>query len=422
MKKIIVLGFLLKFCVCWQIAHRLGNLHYQMSKDYGIEDYTELIIDEETNKTILINFGSSTANNFKALVIKNTVKNLDVSDMEENFSYLIDAFEILDFNGDIPIVSNLIIANRLDIIDRVLSSRNFSNVQTLQILPENFYSRPKSFEKVKFDFLRSFPNLQSLLTTDHNFSTFESKFEFNQNLRALNFSRNGIKHLANDTFSNVKMLENLNLEGNSLKQLDSNIFAANKNLEELNLSKNKLSELPEQIFWENAKIKKLWINDNQIAKLSSKLFSNLTELEEIDMHENQIEEIPQNLFLGNFKLMKVEFRKNRIKFIPREIFKCLTELEEVRFGYNQIKSLDAIFKDSSKLKLADFDRNEIFYISPEIFHKNTQLKECKKNDRCGFPNNPCTFTVADASDIKYCVSNWNKAIFWLGSGKSLDLY
>lgn len=354
----------------------------------------ELKIGGKSGRTTLKLLGNSTKENVEEIIIRNFNGNADNSDIE-----------------DLPKVNKLILISRdLEFIDEAFFDKTFPNIKQVEV--PGFASDPH--KELELDFLNSFPAIEIFLMNNHKFSTFAEDFKFNQNLKELNIASNSIKYLPREIFSNSQYLKSLDLSDNQIEKLDYKIFNGNLNLEVLNISNNNITELPERIFWKTKKMKELRIDFNKIKRIPSKLFLRLKDLENVTMKGNEIEEIPKNLFVNTKKLSKVDFRYNYIKFIPPKLFEGKTELTEVNFWDNNIKSLDAIFKDCSKLKNIYFQFNKITKISPEVFHPNFTLSECD----CGFRSNPCTKGRANENtDIEKCVENWHKTIAWMKIGE-----
>lgn len=378
----------------WYFVERVGAVASNHDESY--RGFVELIIDEKSGQIKSHRLhGNVENNNFTKILIRKFDSNLNLT----------------RFKIDFPNVNFLLVMHRdMKVIEKLFRGKSFPAIAEIKIISEKHNHRFVSDRRnaLYMSFLGSLPDIESVVLSHHNFRTIVSDLETNLNMKNMEISLNKIEYLKKRTFSNFKKLEKLNIRGNFLEKLNENIFDENLELKLLDVSSNELSSLPEQIFCRNIKLQKLLIFKNYIKKISPNLFEKLGELMEINMSENQIDGIPENLFVHNLQLKIVKFSQNKLKAIPKKLFQGLAQLEQVRFDGNQIVSLDAVFKDTIRLKSTYFGKNEINKISPEIFPRSF--------NHCIFRRNPCSRDSKSACNIENCFQNWNYTFFMMENG------
>lgn len=197
------------------------------------------------------------------------------------------------------------------------------------------------------------------------------------NLISLDVSRNKIKMLQPNVFQNTYLNE-VNLSRNALKELIKDTFSDLSILEVLDLSHNHLMGINNGAFDNIPRLKKLFLNDNKLSSYKGDFFQNMdndTDLHTLDLSGNALTYLYPESFMYHPQLKIVSFSRNQFSFFPTQFIKGLIYLEELALDANIIKTVDdEDFANLPKLKTLDLSHNEIESVSETAFQNSSQLQ------------------------------------------------
>jgi Leucine-rich repeat (LRR) protein len=259
---------------------------------------------------------------------------------------------------------------------------NFSKLKKLSVY---------GLSRVDRDFMKKFPNLESLDLWGRNLLDIQSRsFEILTNLTVLNLRSNKIEHLHVDLFKSLTKLVSLNLSLNPLKRIPSKFFANLAALNELDLERCQLSDLEPNTFHGLDNLNKLTLSSNKLTHLNEASFKGLKNLSQLDLRSNKLTEINEETFEDTCNLIKIDLSFNELIDIGFGLnnqsglqqLKCLNlrvnKLEKFEINLRNLEELDltlnrtltrlrpGAFKNLSNLK-----RLRLYWCSLKVVDANT---------------------------------------------------
>ena len=156
---------------------------------------------------------------------------------------------------------------------------NFSKLKKLSVY---------GLSRVDRDFMKKFPNLESLTLWGKLRDIQSGSFDSLPNLTALHLRRNNLEQLDVDLFKSLTRLVSLDLSRNPLKRIQSKLFANFAALNELNLNNCELFDLQPDTFHGLDNLNKLELRSNRLTHLNETSFKGLKSLTQLNLSANEL--------------------------------------------------------------------------------------------------------------------------------------
>ncbi|XP_017047758.1 leucine-rich repeat-containing protein 24 [Drosophila ficusphila] len=147
-------------------------------------------------------------------------------------------------------------------------------------------------------------------------------------VQVLDLSHNHIFYLEENAFStnHLQNLQKLLIRNGTLKHIHQQSFTQLNILIELDLSHNLLKELLPNVFDCLSKVRALFLNGNLIQTIRSGVFRNLKYLHKIELKSNRLMSIDVQAFVGVPLLSQIYLDNNELKKLRVESFQGLSKL------------------------------------------------------------------------------------------------
>ncbi|XP_076547355.1 uncharacterized protein LOC143305933 [Osmia lignaria lignaria] len=197
----------------------------------------------------------------------------------------------------------------------------------------------------ELDFLDDLPATMTYLHLDDNQITKVRSVAL-KHLVELSVSGNQIEQLCSDQCSDsylslngLERLQRLDASRNSIKALTDNPFSDTKELISLDLSRNKIKTFPVDIFKPSPKLEELFLSHNQFPSVPN--ICSLNYLRQLDLSYNNIGVVAKNDLCGgsNHQLHTLLLRGNHITEVDTEIYTQLKYLKKLDLSDNLILHL-----------------------------------------------------------------------------------
>ncbi|XP_031697548.1 toll-like receptor 13, partial [Anarrhichthys ocellatus] len=252
--------------------------------------------------------------------------------------------------------------------------------------------------------IRNLPTLQKLDLSKNKIKTLEcNDFTNLTNLRQLSLHQNSISALKECVFKDLIQLQVLKLQNNSISKLEGAFKIYLPNLKQLRLNLNKLPTIKHGEFAGLQSLQNLSLNDNQINILENGSFLGLRNLTDIQLNANKIDEkgLRKGFFHDLINLKTLDLRDNKIKYfesvalpdppfsklsrlqklvflgnnrrgkslLPSNFLQGLTNLLDFNARNTQLLSLHKdTFTYTPQLQTLDISANDLMDLSPELFY------------------------------------------------------
>ncbi len=264
----------------------------------------------------------------------------------------------------------------------------------------------QGLSRVDRDFIKQFPNLESLTLWGRNLRDIQSEsFDSLTNLTALHLSCYKLKQLDVDLFKSLTKLVSLNLSWNPLKSISSKLFANLAALNELTLDGCEILDLEPNTFHGLGNLNKLTLRCNKLTHLNEASFKGLKNLTQLDLRSNNLTEINEETFKDTCNLSKLDLSYNQlidIRFDEKlDQLKCLNlrrnklekfeinlrNLEELNLSYNKtltrlkpgafknLSNLKRLYLDECSLKVVDANTFEGLFSLEHLYLVNNALED-----------------------------------------------
>ncbi|XP_055632247.1 uncharacterized protein LOC129772801 [Toxorhynchites rutilus septentrionalis] len=243
--------------------------------------------------------------------------------------------------------------------------------------------------------------------------TFAGKEQKNFNLEMLDLSKNHLRSLRRDYFSNMNRLQLLNLSENQLSNLPSDIFYDLVNLRELQLQHNMLNEivlgqlrplnqlrvlvlsnntihdLPRNVFNGLNNLSELYLSHNRLYVVPFQIFKELRSLDLLDLSNNMLVSFLDNFFLPNKQLRELRLNNNIIEKISKNALYGLKKLQMLNLSSNKLVFIDRnAFDTLENLRYLNINNNQIYILPSTVFSalKNLEFLDLSSNVMRTLPN------------------------------------
>jgi hypothetical protein len=249
----------------------------------------------------------------------------------------------------------------------------------------------KGLSSVDRDFIKKFPNLESLILCEKLRDIQSGSFDSLPNLTALDLSSNKLENLEVDLFKSLNKLVSLDLSLNPLKRISSKLFANLGAIKVLNLGKCELLYLEPNTFHGLDNLNILTLKSNKLTHLNEASFKGLKNLTQLDLSSNKLTEINEETFRDTCNLIKLDLSYNQLIDIRLGLnnqsglqqLKCLNlrgemlvnfeinlrNLEELNLTLNETltRLRPGAFKNLRKLKILCLDRCSLKVVDANTF-------------------------------------------------------
>lgn len=172
--------------------------------------------------------------------------------------------------------------------------------------------------------------------------------------RFLDLSKNRIKTINPEEFSNFPNLEELELNENTISTIEPGAFNNLNGLQTLGLRSNKLKLIQLGVFTGLSNLTRLDISENKIVILLDHMFQDLYNLRSLEVGDNDLVFISYRAFHGLNSLENLTLEKCNLTFVPTEAFTHLHSLTNFHLRNLNINTIrDYSFKRLSRLKVLE---------------------------------------------------------------------
>jgi Leucine-rich repeat (LRR) protein len=273
---------------------------------------------------------------------------------------------------------------------------NFSKLKKLSV---------KGLSSVDRDFIKKFPNLESLILWGKLRDIQSGSFDSLPNLTALDLRSNKLENLEVDLFKSLNKLLSLDLSLNPLKRISSKLFAKLGALNVLNLVGCEILYLEPNTFHGLDNLNILTLRSNKLTHLNEASFKGLKNLTQLDLSANKLTEINEEIFGDTCYLSKLELNCNQLIDIRFGLnnqslkqLKCLNlsdnKLEKFEVNLRNLEDLDlsfnetltrlrpGAFKNLSKLKRLHLDFCSLKVVDAKTFEGLCSLEHLNLAENC----------------------------------------
>ncbi|XP_035681504.1 peroxidasin-like, partial [Branchiostoma floridae] len=167
-----------------------------------------------------------------------------------------------------------------------------------------------------------------------------TKLKLRSNLiTSLNFHRNQILIVNEQTFSSLTELQKLHLTFNNLTNIQPQTFSGLSKLRELQLVENQITSIEPGTF---SNLPELWyvhLCCNKLTKILPGTFTNLPKLDNLQIHTNKITDIKCGTFADLPQLTRLGLHSNQIRCIQPGAFANLPKLIRLDLHQNLLTSI-----------------------------------------------------------------------------------
>ena len=180
------------------------------------------------------------------------------------------------------------------------------------------------------------------------------------NLVELNLGFNYIKHLINDSDTELSTLRVLDISYNRrLQDLNSAFFASIPNLQKLSIGGN---ELVVSMFKGLRNLTYLDMSFNQPISVNSTPFMELEYLEDLNLAGCRLKNLSDTMLTGLSNLLRLNLGSNYLYDLPSGVFVTFTKLKVLDLSDNHLTFLlSGVFVGLTTLKVLDLSSNLLFY-------------------------------------------------------------
>lgn len=234
---------------------------------------------------------------------------------------------------------------------------NFPDRNELRVINSHHYRQPidrileikpniRSYIASITSVFEDFPNLEALYIS--NSLDAIPLLQRAKSLKKLNFRRNFIRVVKENSFSEAQQIEEINLSENSLRTVEDRAFSGLDNIQTITLSKNNITALSNETFVGVDSIEFIDLRSNAISSIKDGCF-NLTNLKELVLSFNRLQRVTVGMFAGADSLEKLMLGHNLIKFIDLYEIGQSSPIQWLDLEYNELGLYDG-FTNSSIIK------------------------------------------------------------------------
>ena len=186
-------------------------------------------------------------------------------------------------------------------------------------------------------------------------------------LTRLNLAYNKLTNLRQQYFYKLNSLLELDLSGNELEFVGDNVFFDTmRALHTLRLSKNRIRSITHNAFTDLPDLQYLHLDRNEITTLEQADFLGLTSLQDLELSSNLFTAVPELAFRECENLRNLHLSNNVIKLIEKGAFRNLGKLQVLNLEKNRLERLiPGMFDGLDNIDILYLDANPISSIDSE---------------------------------------------------------
>ncbi|XP_032809675.2 uncharacterized protein LOC116942169 isoform X1 [Petromyzon marinus] len=157
--------------------------------------------------------------------------------------------------------------------------------------------------------------------------------------KSLDLSKNRLRSLDPDDFSNFLLLEELEVNENVIANIEPGAFNNLPFLRSLSLRNNRLKLIPRGVFSRLTNLTHLDISENKIVILLDYMFQDLRNLKRLEVGDNELVYVSHHAFKGLQSLEQLTLEKCNLTSLPTEALSHLGSLSTLRLRHLNIASI-----------------------------------------------------------------------------------
>ncbi|XP_062379437.1 leucine-rich repeat and immunoglobulin-like domain-containing nogo receptor-interacting protein 3 [Sardina pilchardus] len=150
--------------------------------------------------------------------------------------------------------------------------------------------------------------------------------------RLLDLSKNRLRSLAPQNFSQLQQLEDLDLSANLLASVEPGSFRAQPRLRTLILRGNQLTLLPRGALFGLGELRALDLSQNKLVVLLDGAFEEQRRLETLELSDNELVFVAPRAFAGLLSLRQLALERCKLSAVPGQALAQLRALETLRLS------------------------------------------------------------------------------------------
>ncbi|XP_028853403.1 leucine-rich repeat and immunoglobulin-like domain-containing nogo receptor-interacting protein 2 [Denticeps clupeoides] len=175
--------------------------------------------------------------------------------------------------------------------------------------------------------------------------------------RSLDLSKNRLRSLAPQNFSQLQQLEDLDLSANLLSSVEPGSFRAQPRLRALRLRGNQLTLLPHGALAGLTELLLLDLSQNKLVILLDGTFEEQRRLHTLELSDNELVFIAPRAFLGLVSLRQFTLARCNLSAVPSQSLAHMHNLEGLRLTQLNIAEVPAhAFRNMPQLRRLELDR------------------------------------------------------------------
>ncbi|ROT80006.1 hypothetical protein C7M84_001278 [Penaeus vannamei] len=133
----------------------------------------------------------------------------------------------------------------------------------------------------------------------------------------------------------------------NLTQLDDGVLIE-RNYSKVDFSKNSISRITEDTFDVSHTLRSVDLSANALVSLGSSVFKSLPSLDSLSLENNQISSLDEETFDGIGNLTSLDLSYNKISDLPPGVFKALPKLQHLSLAFNPLTNMNGSVLWSSR--------------------------------------------------------------------------
>ena len=292
-----------------------------------------------------------------------------------------DFTQIIELTAQNKIIKNLSNSNIKSLIQNV---RSLSLIESkIQSINKNIFNLMPNLNKIDFSrneinkiendsflFTSFESNILELFLTENKLTEIRyGQFNGLSKLETLFLDKNQIEEIESHSFENLLQLKHLRLHSNKIKLIENEMLSGEIHLEILYLHQNNIEKINTIPFNTLRSLKKLYMSSNKITQIKFGNFIHLQLLDELKLDKNEIGSFKANTFVGLEKLAYLDLSSNKIKQLVNEAFNGLTNTIRLDLHLNDIEQIEMnALSDLTSLEYLNLDSNQIITLKNVKFN------------------------------------------------------
>ncbi|XP_063080316.1 leucine-rich repeat and immunoglobulin-like domain-containing nogo receptor-interacting protein 2b [Engraulis encrasicolus] len=169
--------------------------------------------------------------------------------------------------------------------------------------------------------------------------------------RVLDLSKNKLRSLAPQNFSQLQQLEDLDLSANLLSSVEPGSFRAQPRMRSLRLRGNQLTLLPRGALGGLGDLRLLDVSQNKLVILLDDAFEDQLLLETLELSDNELVFVAPRAFRGLLSLRQLALERCNLSAVPGQALAQLRGLESLRLSQLNVAEVPPhVFRNMPRLR------------------------------------------------------------------------